>query len=217
MTRRSKIIGFSLPPEIHQEVEKAIKKKHQTRSEFFRQIIASYFEKEDQPPLPAKETAPVKEKDLAQILKSYWQLKSKSKLKTISGMGTPDILGTYGTFSYYTDSLPENYDDFGGGNVYPVEVKENKIIAKLIGPTNSFRKDGRDSEIPFTIYRDSLSKVAKIIINNKEILLKQGEWSEWVHVKFEMLPPTGPSFVTCKSVTTISPFGVTIVPFTPNR
>ncbi|MGD2064747.1 MAG: alkaline phosphatase family protein, partial [Nitrospirota bacterium] len=29
-----------------------------------------------------------------------------SKARTLSGMGTPDILGTYGTFSYYTDQPP---------------------------------------------------------------------------------------------------------------
>ena len=110
------------------------------------------------------------------------------KSKTISGMGTPDILGTYGTFSYYTDSPPDNAEDFSGGKVFPVDVINNGFTAKLIGPNNSFRKDEQNSEVPFKIYRDSRNKVAKIIIQNQEILLNQGEWSKWTHVKFEMLP-----------------------------
>ncbi len=108
--------------------------------------------------------------------------------KTISGMGTPDILGTYGTFSYYTDSPPPDAENFGGGKVYLVTVRENKIEADLIGPSNSFRKDGESAKIPFTVYRDAVNPVAKIVVQNKEILMNQGEWSDWLQIKFEMLP-----------------------------
>ncbi len=112
----------------------------------------------------------------------------EGKSKSISGMGTPDLLGTYGTFSYYTDVPPADADKFGGGKVYPVQVIDNKINTSLVGPVNTFRKDNENAKIPFTVYRDAINPVAKIVIQDKEILLKSGEWSEWLHVKFEMLP-----------------------------
>lgn len=111
-----------------------------------------------------------------------------SKSKSISGMGTPDILGTYGTFSYYTDNPPANADKFSGGKVYPVNVMDNRVNANLVGPPNSLRKDGESLKIQFTVYRDRTNAVAKIVVQNQEILLNQGEWSEWIHIKFEVLP-----------------------------
>ena len=44
-----------------------------------------------------------------------------SKGKSLSGMGTVDLLGSFGTFSFYTDDPPPNRDDISGGVVYPVE------------------------------------------------------------------------------------------------
>ena len=40
--------------------------------------------------------------------------------RTLSGMGTPDILGTYGIFSFYTDAPPRD-TDLSGGRVIPLE------------------------------------------------------------------------------------------------
>ena len=111
-----------------------------------------------------------------------------SNEKTISGMGTPDILGTYGTFSYYTDFPPENGEEFGGGKVFPVEVIDHKIKTYLKGPVNSFQADQKPATIPFVVYRDAVNPVLKIILQGREILLKEGEWSDWVRVEFEMIP-----------------------------
>ena len=111
-----------------------------------------------------------------------------SNAKTISGMGTPDILGTYGTFSFYTDNPPENAEQFGGGKVYPVEIIDHKIKTHLTGPVNSFHEKEKPAVVPFVVYRDPENPVAKIVIQGKEILLKQGEWSQWIRVEFEMIP-----------------------------
>jgi len=81
MGRKSKVVGFSLPPEIHQRLERTIKQKHKTRSEFFRGIIDLYFQSLQPPAAPA--STELKETDLAKILESYWLLKSQSKTKII--------------------------------------------------------------------------------------------------------------------------------------
>ncbi|MBU1628058.1 alkaline phosphatase family protein, partial [bacterium] len=43
----------------------------------------------------------------------------KTSRRTLSGMGTPDILGTYGMYSYFSDNPPER-KNFTGGKVYKV-------------------------------------------------------------------------------------------------
>ena len=107
---------------------------------------------------------------------------------TISGMGTPDLLGTYGTFSYFTDSPPDNADSFTGGAVYPVKLTDHHVKASLTGPSNSFLNDVDNSSAEFHVYRDPAQSVLKIVIQGKEIILNQGEWSDWVHVRFDLLP-----------------------------
>jgi len=51
---------------------------------------------------------------------------------SLSGMGTPDILGTYGIFSYYTDE-PSVDTDVSGGRVIPVTEHDGRIESKIYG------------------------------------------------------------------------------------
>jgi len=108
--------------------------------------------------------------------------------RTFSGMGTPDILGTYGIFSYYTDEPMQIDPDLGGGNVYDVSVEDHAVRASLFGPPNTYRKGSPPSRADFTVYRDPVNPVAKIVVGDREILLRQGEWSPWVQVSFPMMP-----------------------------
>ena len=108
--------------------------------------------------------------------------------KTLSGMGTPDILGTYGIFSYYTDSPTEIDPDLGGGVVYPVSFRDDSFQATLAGPTNTYRKGTPASGLEFSVFRDPVNPVAKIVVADREIMLRQGEWSDWVQVAFPMVP-----------------------------
>ncbi|MFQ5706556.1 MAG: alkaline phosphatase family protein [bacterium] len=112
----------------------------------------------------------------------------KSKGKSVSGMGTPDLLGSYGTFSYYTDDPPPNRDDISGGIVYPVQPVNNEVEAKLVGPKNAFRKGEPDATIPFKVWCDPEYPTAKIVVQDHQILLKEKEWSNWTQVKFELIP-----------------------------
>ena len=75
MSRKSKVVGLSLPPEIHNKVEKHLQKTHKSRSEFYREMISLYF-KQDSP-------VEVSESDLATLLKNYWIKKSSVRDKII--------------------------------------------------------------------------------------------------------------------------------------
>ena len=85
MSRKTRVVGFSLPPETHNKVEKLIKSEHKTRSEFFRGFIDLYTKQlaKDKSGSQGFETYAPTERDLATILKSYWQLRSQSKLEII--------------------------------------------------------------------------------------------------------------------------------------
>jgi len=112
----------------------------------------------------------------------------KTKGRSLSGMGTPDIVGSYGTFSFFTENPDTEKKDISGGKIYKVEVKDNKVEGKLIGPPNSFLKDSPSSLVDFTIYVDLENPVGKVIAGNDEIILKQGEWSHWVRLEFNLIP-----------------------------
>ncbi len=112
----------------------------------------------------------------------------ESKGKTVSGMGTPDLLGTFGTFSFYTDDPPPNRDVISGGVVYPIQMINNGFEANLAGPANAFVEHQPSALIPFKVFRDPEYPTAQVEIQGHKILLKEKEWSEWVNVKFDMLP-----------------------------
>ncbi len=122
--------------------------------------------------------------------------------RSISGMGTPDILGTYGTFSFYTTDPWPGSNDISGGYIYPVRVVDGVVNARLYGPPNDFKDYERIEErtgvatpysdkkvsVDFTAYVDPENPVAKVVIGEQEVILTEGEFSDWVEVEFEMVP-----------------------------
>jgi predicted AlkP superfamily phosphohydrolase/phosphomutase len=114
-----------------------------------------------------------------------------AKGKTFSGMGTPDLRGTYGTFTFYTDDPTATPGALEGGQIVPVQVDNSQVKAQLIGPNNSFRKGAPASTIPFTVSVDPLESVARISLPDQDLVLREGEWSGWVNVEFDLMPLIG--------------------------
>ncbi len=115
----------------------------------------------------------------------------KAKGHTLSGMGTPDLRGSYGTFSFYTDNPMSSAGFVEGGQIIPVEVKDSQVTANLVGPDNSFRKGSPPALEPFTISVDPLEPVAKFSVQDEKFVLREGEWSDWVHIQFKLIPFIG--------------------------
>ena len=111
-----------------------------------------------------------------------------SKERTLSGMGTPDLLGSYGRFRYYTTEPKEIQEVIGGGEVHLVYVIGNRIEAKLPGPINTFKKDRPEAEIDFKVFIDPQNPVAKVVIQDQEFILGEKEWSGWKRVRFPLIP-----------------------------
>ena len=111
-----------------------------------------------------------------------------SKQRTISGMGTPDLLGTYGTLQYYTTEEKEVNEDIGGARVARVFVIGNRVESVIVGPKNTFLESAPDSEIAFKVDIDPKNPVAKISIQGQEFLLREKEWSGWKRLRFPLMP-----------------------------
>jgi predicted AlkP superfamily phosphohydrolase/phosphomutase len=108
---------------------------------------------------------------------------------SLSGMGTPDVLGTYGTYSFYTDDPDYMGLEVSGGEIFPITIQNDKVQAKLVGPENTMKKKRPTLEMPFTVYVDKANKLAKFITEDDQLLLKEGEWSRWVQVDFPVMGP----------------------------
>ncbi len=114
-----------------------------------------------------------------------------AKGESLSGMGTPDLRGTYGTFTFYTDDPTAAVGAVEGGEVVQVEVKNNRVATNLIGPDNTFRKNAAPATEPFTVDVDPLEPVARVDVEDHQFVLKEGEWSGWIPVEFELMPVIG--------------------------
>jgi predicted AlkP superfamily phosphohydrolase/phosphomutase len=109
--------------------------------------------------------------------------------RELSGMGTPDILGGYGTFSYYTtDRLAFLGREISGGNVYRVEAVDGVIRAQIYGPDHPLKLVPEKLTAAFTLSLDPDRQAAKLVVGDEVRLLQQGEWSDWVPVSFGLIP-----------------------------
>ncbi len=114
--------------------------------------------------------------------------------RELSGMGTPDIVGTYGTFSFYTSVLfAFSGQNINGGDVYEAWEEDGVVEAELYGVDNPFWSDqdgcqAKKLATPFKVYIDPDEDIAKLEVGDQERVLKVGEWSDWVPVTFDLIP-----------------------------
>jgi predicted AlkP superfamily phosphohydrolase/phosphomutase len=112
---------------------------------------------------------------------------SGSATRELSGMGTPDILGTYGTFTFYTSELFFDASKIsGGGEVVEAWSEDGVVSSELLGPDNPFTKEKTKAKAPFQVHLDPDEPVAKLVVGDEERILKVGEWSDWVPVSLEL-------------------------------
>jgi predicted AlkP superfamily phosphohydrolase/phosphomutase len=113
---------------------------------------------------------------------------SGSATRELSGMGTPDLLGTYGIFSFYTSDPAALDKTVSGGNIYRVRRAEGVVSGTLYGPDNPFLTEPEKVSARFSVYIDAQNPVAKIVAGTEERVLRVGEWSDWVPIEFSPMP-----------------------------
>ena len=106
----------------------------------------------------------------------------------VSGMGTPDLRGTFGTFAFYTDDPKQETRQVPGGQIVHVELDDYQAALRVQGPDNTLRKDHAPTYVDMTVHVDPSQPVARIDLDDSQIILREGEWSDWVHVHFPLIP-----------------------------
>jgi predicted AlkP superfamily phosphohydrolase/phosphomutase len=112
---------------------------------------------------------------------------SMTATREISGMGTPDILGTYGTFSFFTTDPTPYGDNVSGGHVYRANLQEGVFEGTLYGPDNPFLVEPTKVESEFTVFIDPVEEAVKLVVGDQERVIAKGEWSDWLPLEFPLV------------------------------
>lgn len=111
--------------------------------------------------------------------------------RALSGMGTPDMRGSSGTFTFFTSDPAYQAGVVPGGVIERVVLRNNTTQLNIGGPPNSFLKDHPLSQSALTVYVDKKNPVALIQAgdsDDEKVLLNVGEWSDWIRLEYEMVP-----------------------------
>ena len=124
-----------------------------------------------------------------------------SHADVLSGMGTVDMRGGYGVYTWFTDQPVSGRHDLKG-DIQLVSVQDDDldgtpdtVHGTLKGPPDLFRlppgkalADGDYLTAPVTIRLDPAADVALVQAGDSRAVLKTGEWSAWMDVTFHPLP-----------------------------
>ncbi|MDP6058269.1 MAG: alkaline phosphatase family protein [Pirellulaceae bacterium] len=108
----------------------------------------------------------------------------------LSAMCVPDLVGTQGTFTYYTDrgEAGATTDGDVGGVRVVVERNGTNIHSYLRGPVNTMRRDRRELRLPFKVAPARNGAAALMTIDSQRIQLPCNAFSDWVRVSFPLAP-----------------------------
>lgn len=102
----------------------------------------------------------------------------------LSGMGVPDLSGSQGTYSIFTTAALGSTDNRRINRVIPDQT--GLIETALSGPDDPLSA-GKLLRQAFTI--EPAPRGVQININDEQLALQEGQWSDWVAVHFKILGP----------------------------
>lgn len=104
--------------------------------------------------------------------------------KMISGMGTPDVLGTMGTFTLFS-TKQKNLDKNWRGKY--IEMQNKNIISTFIeGPRYSELGEEKKASIPIEFNINQKAERVTISIQGAKFTLSKGAFSEWIPLEFKI-------------------------------
>lgn len=120
--------------------------------------------------------------------------------RAFAGMGTPDLLGSYGTFTLYTGGayrVPDHLDaaadtlpgggriDVPGGRIISIAPQDGWALLPIHGP----ELEGAPRQAEAELLVDAGSGAVQIAVDrDAPLLLAPGEWSDWQRVDFGRHP-----------------------------
>ncbi|MBI1825472.1 MAG: alkaline phosphatase family protein [Planctomycetes bacterium] len=106
----------------------------------------------------------------------------------LSGMGVPDMMGTYGTYQAFASNAARQIDE-GGGIRRPLSFSNNVAQSTLFGPDNTALVNPIRAEVPFEIFRHPTQPWIRVDVQDKTVTLKEGEWSDWIPIDYRLEMP----------------------------
>jgi predicted AlkP superfamily phosphohydrolase/phosphomutase len=100
--------------------------------------------------------------------------------KLLSAMGTPDLRGTQGSFSYFSTALQGA--SYESGMRYPLRREGSVVRGELEGPDDPILEGAGALKIPFEI--DMGGGKLRLKIDGQTFSLAPGEYTPWISVRF---------------------------------
>ena len=122
-----------------------------------------------------------------------------SCFRAFAGMGTPDMLGTYGTFTWYTDgpyTVPDHMEEAGqvlppggdleiaGGRIVSLELRDGHAAPDIHGPPSEEGERRAAFDLFVDRGRAPGEGAVEIVLNGRRVVLRPGEWSPWLRVDY---------------------------------
>ena len=108
--------------------------------------------------------------------------------ESLSGMGTPDMQGTFGTFTFFTDDPAEKRTQVPGGRIERISLDNGHAVLRVGGPANSLRKDHAPTSSDLKIDVDPTAPAARFEAEGEQVVLREGEWSGWLRAEYPLIP-----------------------------
>ena len=108
--------------------------------------------------------------------------------EALAGMGTPDLRGTQGTFTFYTDDPGVTPGPVPGGQIVRTEVVEGHAELRVEGPPNSLRQDHAYASVKLNVDVDPEQPLARLAAGDAVAIVREGEWSGWMSADFALIP-----------------------------
>jgi predicted AlkP superfamily phosphohydrolase/phosphomutase len=113
----------------------------------------------------------------------------RGRARILSGLGTPDLRGSQGSFTFFTDDARSITDDTSGGIVVPVrDYGDGSYECTVRGPKNSMKAGNPQMEITARVWVDREADALRIDLGGESTVLAAGEWSGWLRIAFDAIP-----------------------------
>jgi len=108
----------------------------------------------------------------------------KFKGHLLSGMCTPDLKGSQGTFSFYTSDKERIKKREGGINIPVSIINGDKIETYISGPENSLLQNDEEIHLPLQISIDNDKEEALLEVSGQKFKLEKQTFSGWKKLTF---------------------------------
>ena len=95
----------------------------------------------------------------------------------LSGLGVLDLKNSIGWYTFYTTGTVPEHQDMKG-DIIQISSSSDMIKTKIPGPNNA--------SIPLEIHIGQGNSTVTITIDSKNYTVKEGEWSDWIPLRFSI-------------------------------